>query len=185
MLRAPYSHSLNCKGCLSQIRVARNKMQVLQHQYLTSAIFFPGLMSRMAASKAVLAAAMTSAALPVTAASSSVCTTNVCAAVATKPSMCDPRSLQCNHTLYVFCARKVLSNPLEANPQKQSLPLHTSGGFAAVLCSVLVYAPALEKLSLAMTIVGNPPVHIIPDCGRHNHGRIAGSHLHHIPVFQL
>ena len=58
-------------------------MQVLRHQYLTSAIFFPGLMSRMAASKAVLAAAMTSAAFPVTAASSSDCTTNVCAAVAT------------------------------------------------------------------------------------------------------
>ena len=73
-------------------------------------------MSRMAASKAVLAAAMTSAAFPVTAASSSDCTTNVCAAVATKPSMCDPRSLQGNHTLYVCCARKVLSNPLEAVP---------------------------------------------------------------------
>ena len=61
---------------------------------LTSEIFFPGLMSRMAASRAVLAAAITSAVLPVTAASSSACTTSVCAAVVTKPSMCAPRSLQ-------------------------------------------------------------------------------------------
>ena len=54
---------------------------------LTSEIFFPGRMSLTAASRAVLAAAMTSAALPVTAASSSACTTKECAAVATKPSM--------------------------------------------------------------------------------------------------
>ena len=60
----------------------------------TSAIAFPGRIRRMAASKAVLPAASTSACRPVTGALASSCTNNVCAAVATKPSMWVPRSLR-------------------------------------------------------------------------------------------
>jgi hypothetical protein len=51
-------------------------------------------MSRSAASKHVFAAAMASAGRPVTGADGSSWTTSVCAAAATKPSICAPRSLQ-------------------------------------------------------------------------------------------
>ena len=131
-------------------------MHILRHQHLTSATFFPGLMSRMAASKAVLAAAMTSAALPVTAASSSDCTTNVCAAVATKPSMCDPRSLQRNHSWYVavcWLCYEVVEQSFKSSHSVFLLLL----GLLLSYCNVLVSAPALQQLLLQSQL---PAVHL-------------------------
>ena len=60
---------------------------------LTSLISLPGRMSRNAASSAVLAACSTSAMRPVTG-SGELCSSRECAAMAMKPSMWTPRSLQ-------------------------------------------------------------------------------------------
>lgn len=60
--------------------------------------FFPGLTSLRATSAAVLAAARTSAARPVTGPSQSTC---VCATTALKPSMWQPRSLQQTRKIFL------------------------------------------------------------------------------------
>jgi hypothetical protein len=62
----------------------------------TSEIFLPGLIRRAAASKQAAAAAMASAARPVTGAVGSAWMTMVWPAWAVKPSMWQPRSLQGN-----------------------------------------------------------------------------------------
>jgi hypothetical protein len=71
----------------------------------TSAMRWPGRITRMAASSPVAAAWMTSAARPVTGASGSAWTNCVTAAVVMKPSMCVPRSLNPRPHLQTLVAR--------------------------------------------------------------------------------